>query len=90
MNLLNLHCGRYHKRKFDVVVANQTIGELCSDAERTNIAKELWDLVSDNGVLIISERGSRYVVILEGAGWLLHSACCSRQCAEIVPPHVTG
>lgn len=50
---------RFHKRKFDVVVANQTLGELCSDKDRLSALEELWELVADDGVLIVTERGSR-------------------------------
>ena len=50
---------RFHDRKFDVVVAHGTIGELCTDADRVGAITQLWEYVADDGVLVITERGSR-------------------------------
>lgn len=52
---------RFHKRRvFDLVVSHQTLSELCSDAERRGVVRELWDRVAPGGCLVITERGNKW------------------------------
>ncbi len=52
---------RHHVKKFDLVMVNHTLSELCSDKDRDSIITDLWSQVADGGCLVISERGNRWV-----------------------------
>ncbi len=51
---------RHHVKKFDVVMTNYSLSELCTDDDRQRVTAELWNQVADGGVLVVTDRGSRY------------------------------
>lgn len=52
---------RFHRgKKYDLVVAHYTLGQLQSDLERERVLVELWDAVAPGGMLLISEHGDRW------------------------------
>jgi ribosomal protein RSM22 (predicted rRNA methylase) len=52
---------RFHRgKKYDLVVAHYTLGQLQSDLERERVLVELWDAVAPGGMLVISEHGDRW------------------------------
>jgi ribosomal protein RSM22 (predicted rRNA methylase) len=68
---------RLHRgKRFDLVVASGTLGQLTSDKERDKSLTELWDLVAPGGVLVLAEHGDRwgFRVVRRGRDLLLHRA----------------
>ncbi|RLN44937.1 hypothetical protein BBJ28_00017273 [Nothophytophthora sp. Chile5] len=44
--------------KYDLVVANYVLSEITNDFERVAVTSALWELLSDDGCLVIVDRGS--------------------------------
>lgn len=52
---------RLHRgKRYDLVVAHYTLGQLTSDKEREEALVALWDAVAPGGVLLLSEHGDRW------------------------------
>ncbi|RYG41905.1 hypothetical protein EON68_02520, partial [archaeon] len=52
---------RMHKNKrFDLIMAHYSLSELCTDRERDAALADLWDMLSDGGVLVLAEHGDRW------------------------------
>ncbi|DAZ99234.1 TPA: hypothetical protein N0F65_008101 [Lagenidium giganteum] len=44
--------------KYDLIVAGYVLSEITNDFERIAVVSALWELLSDDGVLVIADRGS--------------------------------
>lgn len=52
---------RFHRgKKYDLVVAHYVLSELPTDRDRDLAIAQMWDLVSEGGVLVFSEHGNRW------------------------------
>ena len=52
---------RYHRgKRYDIVMAHYTLGQMCTDGDRERAVAALWDAVAPGGVLILSEHGDRW------------------------------
>lgn len=68
---------RLHKgKRFDLIVAHATLGELCTDAERDAAVATLWDFLAPGGVIVLAEHGDRwgFYTIKRSRDMLLHRA----------------
>jgi hypothetical protein len=69
-----------------LVLVNQTLGELCTHEERMKTVDALWELVSPGGVLVITERGSRWgFSVIQAAREALISSEQERQAVDSQP-----